>query len=121
MINEDRIVSVTKTDLLTLYGNIMTIAGEEVTALVATTPGEFEVTEAPTSGSYLAAEPIVTIDIADGVTAVAVYFIPAYTYAGFTIAGDSIETSGDEVNADGATLYKAELASGTVTISKVGF
>ena len=33
MINSDRIVPVTKVDLLTLYGNIMKLAGTTVTKL----------------------------------------------------------------------------------------
>lgn len=121
MINTDRIVPVTKTDLLTLYGNIFTIAGETVTALEATAPGVFEITEAPESGSLLAAEPVTSLDIAEDVTAVTVYFLAAYDFAGFTLAGVATETAGAEVVADDSSLYKAELASGTVTISKIGF
>lgn len=123
MINTDRIVPVTKTDLLTLYGNIMTLAGSTVAALAATTPGEFEIAEAPASGSLLAAEPVTTLDIDAEVSAVTVYFIAAYDYAGFTVGGAAatIDADSDDVNAGGATLYKAELASGEITISKVGF
>ena len=41
MINNDRIVPVQKTDLLTLYGNILKIASVSVTALASTGIGEF--------------------------------------------------------------------------------
>jgi len=119
MINTDRIVPVMATDLLTLYGNILTIAGETVAALQATSVGVFELTTAA-SGDQLAAEPVETLDFAEGVSAATVYFIPALNYSGFTIAGEAVTPTGD-VNADGSTLYKAELATGAVTITKVGF
>lgn len=119
MINTDRIVPVMATDLLTLYGNILTIAGETVAALQATSVGVFELTTAA-SGDQLAAEPVETLDFATGVSSATVYFIPALNYSGMTIAGAAITPTG-EVNADGSTLYKAELADGAVTISKVGF
>lgn len=119
MINTDRIVPVMATDLLTLYGNILTIAGVSVSALQATSVGVFELTTAA-SGDQLAAEPVETLDFATGVSAATVYFIPALNYSGMTIAGAATTPTGT-VNADGSTLYKAELADGAVTISKVGF
>lgn len=119
MINTDRIVPVMATDLLTLYGNIFKIAGETISALQATSVGVFEVTTAA-SGDQLAAEPVETLDFATGVSAATVYFIPALNYKGMTIAGAATTPTG-EVNADGSTLYKAELATGAVTITKVGF
>lgn len=123
MINTDRIVPVTKTDLITLYGNIMTLAGSTVAALKATNPGEFEVEEAPANGSLLAAEPVTTLDIDADVSAVTVYFIPAYDFAGFTVGGAAatIADGSDEVDADGSSLYTAALATGEITITKVGF
>lgn len=119
MINTDRIVPVMATDLLTLYGNILTIAGETVAALQATSVGVFKLTTAA-SGDQLAAEPVETLDFAEGVSAATVYFIPALNYSGMTIAGAATTPTG-EVNADGSTLYKAVLADSAVTISKVGF
>lgn len=119
MINTDRIVPVMATDLLTLYGNILTIAGETVAALQATSVGVFELTTAA-SGDQLAAEPVETLDFAEGVSTATVYFIPALNYSGMTIAGAAATVTGD-VNADGSTLYKAELADSAVTITKVGF
>lgn len=117
MINADRIVPVTATDLITLYGLILKVGSVDVTALDAVNPGEFEVAEA---GTYLADEPVGTLDFADGVSTATVYFVPAYDYAGFTIAGVDVTATGD-VEADGRTLYMAALASGDVTITKVGF
>ncbi len=119
MINADRIVPVQKTDLLTLYGNIMKLAGTTVSKVSATTPGEFALTSG--SGNLLADEPVKTLDFGSSVTSAVVYFIPTYDYAGFSIAGTAVETAGADVDADGATLYTATLSSGTVTIAKVGF
>lgn len=119
MINTDRIVPVLATDLITLYGTIMKLAGTSVTAVQADTPGEFALTSG--SGNLLAAEPVKTLDFGSGVTSAVVYFVPAYDYAGFTVAGAAVTPSGDAVNADGATLYTATLASGAVTIAKKGF
>lgn len=118
MINQDRIVPVTATDLITLYGLILKVGSVNVSALAASdTAGNFEVED--NSATLLASEPVGTLNFASGVTASTVYFVPAYDYAGFTVNG-GVATTGD-VDPDGRTLYKAELASSAVTITKVGF
>ena len=119
MINSNRIVPVTKTDLLTLYGNIMKLAGTTVSAVSASAPGVFAI--ASGSGNVIANEPIKSIDLGESVSSITVYFIPAVDYEGFTLAGVKTVTAGADVDADGATLYTATLSSGTVTIAKVGF
>lgn len=124
MINQDRIVPVQAVDLISLYGLILTMNSDNssLAALDATNPGEFEV--ASTAGSVLLAdEPVETLDFASGYTAGTVYFVPAYDYTGFTINGTAVTPAEGSatVNPDGRTLYKAVLASGAVTITKVGF
>lgn len=119
MINTDRIVQVSKTDLLTLYGTILKIASVSVAAAQATAPGEFKITSA--ASALIAAEPVETLDFAAAVTSATVYFVAAYNYAGFSLAGTAVETAGVDVVADAATLYTATLADGVVTIAKVGF
>ena len=123
MINTDRIVPVTKTDLITLYGNIMTLAGATVAAVEATAPGVFSVDEAPAGGYLLANEPIKSLDIDAGVSAVTIYFVAGYDFEGFTVGGAAatIADGSDEVNADDVTLYSAALATGEITITKIGF
>lgn len=118
MINQDRIVPVTATDLLSLYGVILTVGGKTLTVAQATNPAQFNIASA--SGDLIANEPVATCDFASGVSTANIYFVPAYNYAGFTVNGASVETTGDVV-ADGKTLYLAALASGAVTITKVGF
>lgn len=119
MINSDRIVPVTKTDLLTLYGNILKIAGTEITALTTeTTDGTFAITE---DGTVIANEPVKSCSVVAG-TYATMYFIPTYDYEGFTIAGAPVTTTGDTVDPDGATLYTATIGDdNSITIAKVGF
>ena len=124
MINTDRIVPVQATDLISLYGLILLQDSNNsgLTALDASNIGEFQITSG--SAALIADEPAKVIDIdatASSVSACTVFFVPAYDYEGFTIDGVAVETAGATVNADGRTLYKATLATGTGTIAKVGF
>lgn len=120
MINNDRIVPVEKVDLLTLYGNILVIAGTTIDKVDATgASGAFELAEG--SGNFIASEPVKSFDFGADVSAAVVYFIPTYDYVGFSIAGSAVETEGDEVEAGGVDLYTATLADSAVTIAKVGF
>ena len=120
MINTDRIVSVTKTDLVTLYGTILKIANVSVTAINAkNNEGDFVIASA--SGNSIASEPLRSLEITAGTSAV-VYFVPTYDFKGFTIAGTPVTTSGADVDADGVTLYTATLSGGNaIAVAKVGF
>lgn len=120
MINRDRVVATTSIDLITLYTRIFAIAGVTVSAIDAKNPnGEFELSEDP-ANAVIASEPVKSLDFAAGATAAVVYFVPAYDYEGFKVEGAAVEATGDEVDADHANLYKATLATGAVTIEKVG-
>lgn len=121
MINSNRVVPVTKVDLLTLYGNIMKLAGTTVASVDASTPGVFVVSTG--SGNKIASEPVKSFDFASGVTSMVVYFIPAYDFEGFKVQGTAVTPAGGSVavDADSVTLYTATLADGAVTIAKVGF
>lgn len=119
MINKDRIVPITVTDLLTMYGNIMTLAGTTVTSASATSPGVFETDDA--SGNILANEPVKSFDFGGTPDSPVLYFIPSYSYEGFTVGGNVATMAGDEVDPDGRTLYTATPSGSTVTIAKIGF
>jgi hypothetical protein len=120
MINTNRIVPVTATDLIALYGTIMKLAGTSVTAVEAsTTNGEFNLTTG--SGNFLANEPVKKFTFGSSVTSAVIYFIAAYDYEGFVIGETPTATTGATVDPDGKTLYSATLSSGSVTIAKVGF
>lgn len=119
MINTERIVPVQATDLITLYSRIFAVANVTVTPVSAgNAEGDFTVSAAATA--LLCNEPAKSIDIAAAVTSATIYFVPAYDYKGFTLAGTATVTAGDTVTADHGELYKAVLSGGTVTISKVG-
>lgn len=120
MINNDRIVPVQATDLISLYSAILVAANVSVSKLAADEMGVFQIKT--NSATYLANEPAVTIDFdatTSSVSAGTVYFVPAYDYKGFTIDGAAVVPTGDVV-ADGKSLYKAVLATGAITITKVG-
>lgn len=120
MINENRIVPVTATDLLTLYGVMFAIAGTSISAIESENPlGDFEIESG--SGNVLANEPLRSCELASAVEAIVVYFVPTYDYVGFSINGTAVETSGADVVRDGKTLYSATLDTGVITIAKVGF
>ena len=127
MINSNQIVPISATDLLTLIGTAMAIGQESLAAVpTALAPvdaeGDFKVTT--NSAVYLASTALKSLDFdvtASSVSAGTVYFVPAYDYVGFSKDGVAAVTAGAEVKADGCTLYKAVLSSGTITISKVGF
>lgn len=117
MINSDRIVPVTRTDLLSLYGTMMKLAGTTVAKVSADAPGVFALTSG--SGNMLANEPVKSLDFGASVTAAVVYFVAAADYEGFSISGTAVtpESGSADVVADG-TLYTATLATGKVTIAK---
>ena len=126
MINTERIVPVTASDLLSLYGLILlqdSTNNSGLTALDALdSAGSFQITSG--SAPLIASEPVSVCDIdatASSVSACTLYFVAAYDYKGFTVDGAAKTTAGADVVPDGRTLYKAALSSGTITISKIGF
>lgn len=122
MVNNDRIVPIQKIDLLSMYGTILKLASVSATVLAATDiNGDFSVTEA---GTFLANQPVKTLDFADGVASGTVYFVAGYGFQGITVAGAAatIDDSGlalDDVKPDAVTLYTATLSSGEVTIAAI--
>lgn len=118
MINSDRIVPVTKIDLLSLYGLIIKARGTSTNAINANdVDGNFSQSA---NGTTFASQPVKSYDFGGSVTSATVYFVPAYDFVGFTKGGAAITTSGT-VEKDSATLYVATLASGSVTYTKAGF
>lgn len=126
MINTERIVPVTKTDLISLYSVVLAQAsGNSGLAKLASkdVEGNFQITSG--SAPLIADQPVVSVDIdatTSSVSAATLYFVAADNYAGFSIDGVAEEAAEGSVDvvADGS-LYKAVLASGDITITKVGF
>lgn len=121
MINNDRIVPITKIDLLSMYGLVLAMSLDSApTKLDATdTAGDFSQTT--NSSTVICSEPVKSFTFGSSVTAAVVYFVPALDYSGFTKTGATITTAGATVEADGRTLYSATLSSGTLTFAKIGF
>lgn len=127
MINTDRIVPVTQTDLLSLYGLILkqNSSFSALAKLAAdTVDGEFQVKT--NSAVVIADQPVKTVDIdatTSSVSGCTVFFVADYDYVGFTIDGVAEEPAdgSDDVIPDAKTLYKAVLSSGDITITQVGF
>ena len=120
MVNTDRIVPIAKIDLISAYGTSMALAGNSFGVIGASTvEGDFTVTGTGSVGNKLANQPVKTLDFASGVTAGVVYFVAAYDYEGFKVAGTAVTTSGATVVPDVVTLYTATLSSGAVAIAAV--
>lgn len=113
MINNDRIIPVQKIDLLSLIGTFLNIASISFEVLKsADVDGIFTVSA---NGTYLVDQPVMTLDFGSA-TAATVYFVPAYSYESIKLAGADVTA---EVKPDGASLYKAVLADGAVTVTAV--
>ena len=120
MINKERIVPITRSDLLTMYGTILKIANISATAIsAADVEGNFTVTGSGAAGTKIADQPVKSCNFASGVTGATVYFVADPAYEGFKINGAAVVTAGATVVADAATLYTATLSSGTVTIAAI--
>ena len=126
MINDKRIVPVMKTDLISLYSVILKQAsGNSALAKLASLDilGNFQI---KTNNAVLIADqPVVSCDIdatASSVSACTLYFVADADYTGFKIDGVAVtpEDGSVDVVADGS-LYKAVLASGDITVTRVGF
>lgn len=120
MINNSRIVSPLATDLLSIYAvalkqNSNNSSLAKVSA--SSVEGDFNVTT--NSAVSFLDEPAKSITLGTSVTAATIFFVPAFSYEGIKKTGAELTISGS-VDADGSTLYKAVLDSGTVTITKEG-
>lgn len=125
MVNKNRIVPIQKIDFLSMIGTVLAIANISCTVLdSATVEGDFTVTGSGAAGTFLANQPVKTMNFASGVTSGTVYFVAAYDFTAIKVNGSAatISSSGidlDDVEPDGITLYKAVLGSGEVTITAV--
>lgn len=120
MINKDRIVPIQAIDLLSLYAVILKQDSNNsaIAKLEASdVEGDFTVSA---TGIKLANQPIKSCNIT--AASATIYFVADYAYEGFSVSGTAATPAAgsDAVEPDGCTLYKAVLASGNVTITKVG-
>lgn len=89
MINKDRIVPVTKTDLLSFFAATVNATAQTPINILQVTDGEVTLPDGA-SGAYLAAEPLKTLpEIGAGVSLI---FVPAYDFETvMTPVGDAPE------------------------------
>ena len=120
MINTDRIVPVTKIDLISLYGLIL-LQDSDNSSMVKLAASTIDGVFACGTGIKLADQPVKTCNFTG--SSGTLYFVPDYAFAGFTVDGSeaTIADGSDDVVADGHSLYSAVLATGEVTITKLGF
>ncbi len=116
MINDNRIVQISTWDLISMFGLILT-------QTESTKPVKLDAAGADSSfeagvGTFLASEPVATLNFTG--SSGTVFFVPAYNYTGFKLKGVDTVSEGAEVNPNARELYKAVLASGKVTITKLG-
>lgn len=120
MINNERIVPVTRTDLLSLYATVLKQNADNAALEVLKSGdviGNFKIEDG--TNPLIADQPVVTCDIASGVDAT-IYFIADPHYIGFSVDGAVVETTGDTVEAKNATLFKAVVTGGAVAITNMG-
>lgn len=119
MVNNDRIVPITNIDFLSMIGTVLTLNGTNFTVAQAqTVEGDFTISPAEGQSNFLVNQPAKTINVATS-DAVTIYFVAAYGYAGFSINGTAVTTTGDTVQPDGITLYKALSVGDAVRITAV--
>lgn len=119
MINNDRIVPVTKTDLITLYGLVLGIHGTSFTKQSGDVEGDFVLANSA-SGNLLCDAPVKTLDFG-GASAAVVYFVAGYNFDCIKVNGTKVSPAGGvTVKNDCTTLYTATLADGTVTLAVKG-
>ncbi len=109
MINKDRIVPVTKTDLLSLYGtviNLMALLGqggtpEELPAVPATSADGVYEYSTPVFG--ICDQPVKSIRLDSSINA-AFFFIPNYDFEGIYVNGTRYDDP-EEIDASSSNFY----------------
>lgn len=108
MINNDRIVPITRTDLLSFFAAIYNTVNQTPITILQVTDGAVTL-PAGASGAYLAAEPLKVLPtIGAGVT---LYFVPAYDFEMTMTAG----AGAPEFVANPGNIYSAA-ASGVTQL-----
>lgn len=123
MINKDRIVPVTATDLISLYSVCAGVSVPVIKIDPSTIDGVFDITEWPSGGAIFASQPVKEIRLAATIGNGQLYFVPDYTFDGVTVDGEALPLAegSAEVVPDGCSLYRAATDGSTVMYQKLGF
>lgn len=109
----ERIVPVERTDLMNLYYTMLAVGGTAPAVIEATNPAEFTI-----AADGFCEEPLKTATVT--ATSGTFYFVPSFDFVGFTYNDAAVVPTGDEILADGRTLYKGTISSGgKIAIAKV--
>ena len=125
MVSKDRIVPIQKLDRISAFGEVLAVANVSTTLVKASNPqGDFSVTGSGSAGNKLLNEPARSIELANAITGVTVYFVTGIEFKGITKNSAAVTLASaslgyDDLACDGVTMYKAVLSSGEVTISAV--
>ena len=121
MVNNDRIVPVTNTDLLTLYALVLALnlqAQDETLAVLQPEDVEGNFV-ADQEEIYFASQPVKKVEFEDSDGTL--YFVAAYDFEGFTHNGAAVEMTGATVKPNASTLYYAEYDGSSVEVTQIGF
>lgn len=119
MFNDKQIVPVQKTDLISLYATVLSLAGTSFAKQTGNVEGDFVLANSA-SGNLLCDAPVKVLDFG-GASAAVVYFVAGYDFEEIRVNGTKVSPAGGiTVEKDCATLYTATLSGGTVTLAKKG-
>lgn len=123
MINAERIMPVTKTDLISLYSVILAQNSEYSAYLLHLAADSVDgCFKCDSAGLFIADQPLKSCDFGTFEDPVRVFFVADDHFSGFSIDGVKVTPSASsvEVIADGS-LYSVTVANNTLTVAKVGF
>lgn len=125
MVSKDRIVPIQKIDRISAFGEMLAVANVSTALVKASNPeGDFAITGSGSAGNKLCNEPARSIELANGITGITVYFVSGAEFKGITKNGSAVTLASAslayaDLACDGVTMYKAVLSSGEVTISAI--
>lgn len=116
-INNDRVVPMKNTDLITLYSAIFKIHGTTISKIDGN-----KIDAKLSTGNYLASEPVESIYLDSSYNNnLKIYFVADYNFKGISTNDASIvyPDTNAEIAKDGVTLYELAYNTHTATITKL--
>lgn len=122
MINKDRIIPITKCDLLSMFGTIMNLIamvneGEPADIIEASTIDGDYVIRSVARGAFLD-QPVKSITFEAGAADGAMFFVPDYTFEGIYVNGEKVDIGAD-IDASSSNLYMLGFREGSPSVMAV--
>lgn len=114
MINNDRIVPITKIDYLSMIGTIMNLDGRGNVGVLKVVDGVASVPAESQFEKLLANEPVRKIELADD-SIIPLIFVASHDFEGITLDGEAVDVQ-TEIKNDGVSLYGVSKAQGQVNV-----